>query len=189
MANKEGIDVNPDLVEVYQHRKGQWNAACYVHEKIGHDAIDVALVENPDAELMIHPECGCASSCLYKVQSGEIPHGKAYFLSTEGMVERARVSPVKRFIVATEKGMVYRLRKEIPEKEFVPVSYKAECGYMKANTFEKIIESLKRDRIRIILCDDCCDPMNPHQDENSVHISKSVALRTRRGIENMFSVW
>jgi quinolinate synthase len=185
-AVAQGVD--PELVEVYQYPKDEYRASCYVHEKIGQDAVEEALWDNPDAELMIHPECGCASSCLYKLHAGIIPNEKAYFLSTEQMVERARVSPAKRFIVATEKGMVYRLRKEMPEKEFLPVSLEAECEYMKANTFEKLLDSLKRDRLEIILCDDCCDPKAPYQDDQVIHIQRSVARRARRAIERMFEV-
>jgi len=127
----EGISVNPNLIEIYPL------GCCYVHEKIGERGLEEALERHPDAELMIHPECGCASSCLLKLQRGQIPHGKAYFLSTEQMIERAKQSSAAKFIVATEKGMVYRLRKEMPEKEFVPVSDKAECQYMKENTMAK----------------------------------------------------
>ncbi len=180
--------VNPELIEVYEHEKDGYHAACHVHEKIGTDGVDIALLEHPDAELMIHPECGCASSCLYKLRSGEIPHGKAYFLSTEQMIQRAKESTVKKFIVATEKGMVYRLRKECPEKEFVPVSYQAECEYMKTNTFEKLLESLRHDRLEIILCNDCCDPKNPYVDEGVIHIQRTVAERARLAIDRMLTI-
>lgn len=185
-AVEQGVDA--DLVEVYQYHKDGYQASCYVHEKIGQDAVDIALEENPEAELMIHPECGCASSCLYKLHAGIIPHERAYFLSTEQMVERARVSPAGEFIVATEKGMVYRLRKEIPEKKFMPVSLDAECSYMKENTFEKLLDSLRRDRLEIILCDDCCEPKDPYQDEDVIHIQKSVADRAKLAIDRMFEV-
>lgn len=185
-AVEQGVDA--DLVEVYQYHKDGYQASCYVHEKIGQDAVDIALEENPEAELMIHPECGCASSCLYKLHAGIIPHERAYFLSTEQMIERARVSPAGEFIVATEKGMVYRLRKEIPEKKFMPVSLDAECSYMKENTFEKLLDSLRRDRLEIILCDDCCEPKDPYQDEDVIHIQKSVADRAKLAIDRMFEV-
>ena len=185
-AVEQGVDA--DLVEVYQYQKDGYQASCYVHEKIGQDAVDIALEENPEAELMIHPECGCASSCLYKLHAGIIPHERAYFLSTEQMVERARVSPAGEFIVATEKGMVYRLRKEIPEKKFMPVSLDAECSYMKENTLEKLLDSLRRDRLEIILCDDCCEPKDPYQDEDVIHIQKSVAGRAKFAIDRMFEV-
>ncbi len=180
--------VNPELIEVYEYEKDGYHSACHVHEKIGADGLDIALLEHPDYELMIHPECGCASSCLYKLRCGEIPHGKAYFLSTEQMIQRAKESPVKNFLVATEKGMVYRLRKECPKKEFIPVSYQAECEYMKTNTFEKLLESLRHDRLEIILCDDCCDPKNPHVDEEVIHIPRSVASRAKTAINRMLLI-
>jgi quinolinate synthase len=184
----EGINIDPDLIEVYDYAKGEHSAACYVHEQIGHDAAQVALLENPDAELMIHPECGCASSCLLDLQTGVIPHGKAYFLSTEQMVDHARQSPTQKFVVATEKGMIYRLRKEMPEKEFIPVSYRAECRFMKANVLDKLAASLRHDRIEIVFCDDCCDPRQPFQDDRVVHIQRSVAGKAKQGIDRMLSI-
>ncbi len=185
---QEGIPIDPDLIEVYTHSKGEWTACCYVHEKIGDRGVEMMMDEHPDAELMIHPECGCASSCLYKLHAGVIPRGKAYFLSTEGMVEHARRSATQKFIVATETGMIYRLRKECPQKTFLPVSVDAECRYMKANSFDKLLASLRADRIEVVLCDDCCDPKRPHEDERVIHIQRSVAARARTGIERMLSV-
>lgn len=186
LAVEQGVD--PDLVEIYQYNKDGYQASCYVHEKIGQDSIDIALMEYPEAELMIHPECGCSSSCLYKLHAGIIPHSKAFFLSTEQMVERARISQAKQFVVATEKGMVYRLRKEIPEKGFLPVSLGAECKYMKENTFEKLLDSLRNDRLEIVLCDECCDPKDPYQDEQVIHIQRTVAERAKLAIDRMFEI-
>ena len=185
-AVEQGVD--PDLLEVYDQRYGGHAAACYVHALIGPDAAEIALWEDPEAELMIHPECGCAASCMLKLQQGEIPQGRAYFLSTEQMVERARVSPAKRFIVATEKGMVYRLRKEVPDREFVPVSTQAECRFMKENTLEKLRTSLTDDRLEIVFCDDCCDPRTPYQDERVVHIQRSVANAAKVAIDRMLAI-
>lgn len=185
---RENIDIDPDLIEVYDHKKDRYWSACHVHQQIGPDAADIALIQNSDAELMIHPECGCASSCLYKVQSGIIPHSKAYFLSTEQMIEHARASSTKKFIVATEKGMVYRLRKEMPEKEFIPISQNAVCEYMKANTFDKLLNSLRRDRLEVVFCDDCCDPKSPYQDDSVIHIPRSTAESAKRGIEKMLAI-
>ncbi|MGH9857693.1 MAG: quinolinate synthase NadA, partial [Acidobacteriota bacterium] len=182
------MKVDPDLIEIYNVRKGKFWASCYVHEQIGPDAAEIALLQNPDAELMIHPECGCAASCLMKVQEGKIPQDKAYFLSTEQMVERARLTKAKKILVATEKGMIYRLRKEIPEKDFQPVSSKAVCRYMKANTFPKLLRSLTEDKFEIILCDDCCDPKKPFEDDHVVHIQKSVAKKAKKGIDRMLTI-
>ncbi|MFN8627189.1 MAG: quinolinate synthase NadA [Candidatus Binatia bacterium] len=185
---REGVAVNPDLIEVYTHAFGEWTACCYVHEKIGDRAVETLMENDPDAELMIHPECGCASSCLYKLHAGVIPREKAYFLSTEGMVDHAHRSATRTFIVATEKGMVYRLRKECPRKTFIPVSTEAECRYMKANEFDKLLGSLREDRLEVVLCDDCCDLRRPYEDDRVLHIQRSVAARARTGIERMLSV-
>lgn len=176
------------LIEIYTHPFGGYNACCYVHEKIGDDAPERALEEHPDAELMIHPECGCASSCLYKLDAGILPRARVYYLSTEQMIWRAKKSDRKTFMVATEKGMIYRLRKELPEKTFLPVSDEAECRFMKANTFDKLLRSLKEDRYEIVLCDDCCDPKKPYQDDRVVHIPRSVAQQAKVAIDRMMEI-
>lgn len=188
LAREQGVALDPDQVEVYMQPFGGFRAACYVHEEIGERGVEEALDAYPDAELMIHPECGCASSCLYKLHAGIIPKSRAYFLSTEGMVQHARRSAAQRFIVATEKGMVYRLRTEMPEKEFLPVSLAAECRYMKANTLEKLLRSLREDRLEVVLCDDCCDPRAPHQDDRTVHIPRSVAAKAKVAIDRMLAI-
>jgi quinolinate synthase len=134
--------VDRSLVDLY-------DGACHVHSKIGERALEEAMDRHPDAELLIHPECGCASSCLARtLQEGPL-NGKSYFLSTEQMLWHAERSPAKEFIVATEMGMVYRLRKEAPTKQFHPVSIQAVCEYMKLNTLEKLLDSLEQDRVEI----------------------------------------
>jgi quinolinate synthase len=104
------------------------------------------------------------------------------------MIEHAKISPAKKFIVATEKGMVYRLRKEMPKKEFIPISPDAVCEYMKANTFDKLLNSLRRDCLEIVFCKDCCDPKSPYHDNKVIHIPWSVAERAKRGIERMLAI-
>src|SRR5205823_2456838 len=68
--------------------------------------------EAPDAELLVHPECGCASQCM------AFANGRTHILSTEKMVDFARRSPKERFLVATETGILHRLQKEAPGKRF-----------------------------------------------------------------------
>lgn len=138
---------DPTLVDLY-------DGACHVHAKIGERALEDAFDAHPEAELLIHPECGCASSCLAKIMNGSSPYQKAYFLSTEQMIRHAETSAAKEFIVATEMGMLYRLRKDIPHKIFHPVSFEAVCEYMKMNTLEKLLDSLKNDRIEVTVEDD-----------------------------------
>ncbi len=185
-AVRAGVDEN--LIDVYMHDFDGNHACCYVHEAIGVDAAEEALADDPEAELLIHPECGCASVCLMKVDNGILPAERAWFLSTEGMLERARVSHAKRFIVATELGMVYRLRTMLPEKEFVPVSLAASCKFMKSNTFPKLLRSLREDRLEIVFCEDCCDPRHPFQDDRVVHIGRSVAAKAKVAIDRMLEI-
>ena len=136
--------VDRDLVDLY-------DGACHVHSQIGERALEDALDRHPEAELLIHPECGCASSCLAKIMKEGPTHGKSYFLSTEQMLWHAEQSPSQEFVVATEMGMVYRLRKDVPGKKFYPVSNQAVCEYMKMNTLEKLLDSLEQDRVEILV--------------------------------------
>ena len=134
--------VDRDLVDLY-------DGACHVHAKIGEYALDDAYDLHPEAELLIHPECGCASTCLSKIMNHEAEFQKAFYLSTEGMIRHAESSPAKEFIVGTEMGMLYRLRKELPEKTFHPVSPEAMCEYMKQNDLSKLLHSLKADEVEV----------------------------------------
>ena len=131
--------VDGDLVDLY-------DGGCHVHAKIGESALDEAYDRHPEAELLIHPECGCASTCLAKIMNHESEFQRAFYLSTEQMITHAQASDSKEFIVGTEKGMLYRLRKELPEKTFHPVHPDAVCEYMKMNTLEKLVDSLVNDR-------------------------------------------
>lgn len=184
----EEFGINPFLVDVYTHEHNGCEAACYVHAKIGKDTPERMLKLYPDADLLIHPECGCANSCLLKVKQGVIPHGRAYFLSTSQMITAAQQSSAPRLVVATEKGMIYRLKKEVPDKVFIPVSDDAQCKYMKRNTFEGLLRSLQEDRHEIIICDDCCDPKNPVVDEQFIHIPRSTAQKAKVGITRMMEI-
>jgi len=134
--------VDPTLVDLY-------DGFCHVHQKIGESALDEAHDRYPDAELLIHPECGCASHCMSRIIQGTSPYQKAFFLSTEGMIRHAEESSAKEFIVGTELGMVYRLRREISGKKFYPVSPDACCEYMKMNTLAKLLRSLENDEIEV----------------------------------------
>ncbi len=136
--------VNPDLVDLY-------DGACHVHAKMGENALEEAFDRHPEAELLIHPECGCASTCLVKIMNHESEFQNAFYLSTEQMIHHAEKSPAKEFIVATEMGMLYRLRRDLPHKIFHPVHPEAVCEYMKMNTMEKLLDSLENDRIEVTI--------------------------------------
>src|SRR5205809_3557265 len=114
-----------------------WLGECHVHAGIRPRDIEYWQADAPDAELLVHPECGCASQCM------AFGNGRTHILSTEGMINFARQSPKERFLVATETGIIHRLNKEAPEKRFEAVSEKAICRYMKMITLEKLRDSLR----------------------------------------------
>ncbi|WP_243026986.1 quinolinate synthase NadA [Thermus albus] len=112
---------------------------CHVHAGIREEHLKALLEAHPGAEFMIHPECGCGSSCLFLKPDAKM-------LSTEGMVRYAKKAEAKEFVVATEVGILHRLAKEAPGKAFIPVKPDAVCEYMKKITLEKVYRSLKEMR-------------------------------------------
>ena len=125
-----------------------WNGACHVHEKIGNIEFSEMAQKYPDAEFLIHPECGCSTSCL--VRSKTDPNGdKMKIFSTEGMVNYVQKSESKNFVIATETGIIHRMKKQTPEKSFYAMSEKSICEYMKMITLENLYESLLYDRYEV----------------------------------------
>jgi len=114
-----------------------WMGECHVHAGIRPADIERWQTDAPDAELLVHPECGCASQCM------AFGNGRTHILSTEGMINFAKASPKNRFLVATETGIIHRLNKEAPGKRFEAVSERAICKYMKMITLEKLRDSLR----------------------------------------------
>jgi quinolinate synthase len=118
-----------------------WPGECHVHAGITTDDINNIFRKYNHAEFMVHPECGCTSSMLYGMACGDITK-KAHILSTEGMMQHAKNSDSSQFVVATETGILYRMKKENPDKMFIPVNENAVCKYMKKITLEKVVDSL-----------------------------------------------
>lgn len=117
--------------------------ACHVHNNIRPGHVDNARREHPHAAITIHPECGCTSSCMRQIQTGEIPLKMIGFRSTSGMFKYAQEIPQKEIIVATEVGNLYPLSKAVPDKKFIAANPEAICAYMKQNTLRKLYESLR----------------------------------------------
>ncbi|MBM4420630.1 MAG: quinolinate synthase NadA [Chloroflexi bacterium] len=140
-----------------------WMGECHVHAGIRPDDIRRWREGAPDAELMVHPECGCASQALAFGSDG------AKVLSTEGMVTHAKASPKDHFLVATETGILHRLRTEMPEKRFDPLREDAVCRYMKMTTLESVRDSLLHMR-------------------HVVSVPRDVADRARAAIERMVRI-
>jgi quinolinate synthase len=157
------------LERVTGRRMHIWMGECHVHAGIDPAALDAERRQHPDAELLIHPECGCTSSTLYRMSSGDIDGPATVVTSTEGMVRRAAASPASTFIVATEVGILHRMHQLAPQKQFFPASEAAICPYMKLITLEKVAAALERMAPRVVV-----DP--------------KVAARARRAIDRMLAV-
>ena len=173
-ADKE-ILFGPDMflgahVERVTGRKMHvWMGECHVHAGIQPSDIQTMMTEHPDAELHVHPECGCSSQCMYLLSTGDLPADRTFILGTGGMVRRTRSSDAKEFIVATETGMLHRLRKENPAANFIPANEKAVCGYMKMITPPKLLRTLQTGMYEI-------------------NIPPDIAERARLPIERMIAI-
>lgn len=146
-----------------------WMGECHVHAGITPMSLERQRAEHPGAEVLVHPECGCATSVVEAVSAGAIPAAGLHILSTEGMIRRPEQSSSNEFIVATETGILHRLRRANPDKTFIPASSRAECQYMKMTTMPKVLRSLERMEHRIVVPPDIAD-------------------RARRALERMVSI-
>ncbi|MGB6625856.1 MAG: quinolinate synthase NadA [Candidatus Acidiferrales bacterium] len=142
---------------------------CHVHRTIRPAQVLAMMDENPDIELLIHPECGCVSSCMARVADGTLPRERTFFLSTEGMMRHISESDADEFAIGTEVGMLHRLRKAAPDKLFRPVNPEAVCEFMKTITLDRILRSLE------ILEPQICVP-------------QEIARRARRAIDRMLEI-
>ena len=146
-----------------------WAGECHVHAGITPEDVTRKLDSMRDAEFVIHPECSCTTPMLYDTAGGSFDDRKVSILSTEGMLNHVRRSPAKNFVVATETGILYRMRQQNPGKTFVPASEKDECQYMKMITLEKVLDSLLHDR-------------------HHVTVPGEIADRARLAIERMLQI-
>jgi len=136
------------LGEVVARQTGRSNIVaypgyCHVHKTIRPEQVAEMLTEHPDVELLLHPECGCVSSCMAKAMDGTLPQDRTFFLSTEGMLRHIGESSSTEFAVGTELGIMHQLHKKFPDKTFYPVNPNAVCSFMKTITLDKIIRSLE----------------------------------------------
>ena len=146
-----------------------WLGECHVHAGIDPENIRLQRSLHPEAEFLIHPECGCSTSVLEAMSAGDIDPEGVQILSTEGMIKRPALSNATEFIVATEVGILHRLRRENPSKRFVAANERASCAYMKVTTLPKVKRALERLEHRITVPED-------------------VASRARLAIERMIAI-
>jgi quinolinate synthase len=128
-----------------------WMGECHVHKEIRAETLNLARAEHPEAEVLVHPECGCAGQLIYALGIGEIKPDGLHIASTEGMVNLVRQRPAKSFIVATETGIMHRMQQMAPEKTFYPADPEAVCAYMKTITLNSIVDSLRLDRYHVVV--------------------------------------
>jgi quinolinate synthase len=145
-----------------------WPGECHVHAGIKAEDINKLLATFKNADFLVHPECSCTSSTMYHISRGDLAK-TGHVLSTEGMMNHARASTAKQFVVATETGILYRMQKENPDKEFIPIKRDALCKYMKKISLEKVYNSLA-------------------QDVYEVKVPKRTADKARLAIDRMLAI-
>lgn len=141
-----------------------WDGACHVHEQFSLDAIIRLKREHPEARLLVHPECKKAVTLLAD-----------HVGSTASLLKYAQESPAREFIVATESGILHKMRQCCPDKTFIAAPPEQagcacnNCSYMKLNTLEKLR--------------DCLRDLSPE-----IHVDEEVAARAIRPIERMLAM-
>ena len=129
-----------------------WMGECHVHAGLTRAGLDDMRSEHPDAEFLIHPECGCVTSAMYYAEvEGDLAAGRTKIVSTEQMMREAAASPSREFVIGTETGVLHRLRRENPGKRFLPMAREAECRYMKQITLENLRDGLRDLQYEVIV--------------------------------------
>ena len=146
-----------------------WAGECHVHAGITPDHVEKKLAELKNAEFVVHPECSCTTPMMYDIASGSYKNHQVQILSTEGMMKHVSKSDSQQFVVATETGILYRMRQQNPQKTFIPASENAECEYMKMITLDKVYRSL-------------------YDEKYEVKVAKKTADKARLAIERMLSI-
>ncbi len=146
-----------------------WAGECHVHAGISAESVNEKIDSLDSSEFVIHPECSCTTPMLYDLASGKYRNRPVSILSTEGMLRHVRESEAKNFVVATETGILYRMRRQNPGKSFVAASDKAECQYMKMITLDKVYASLTEDKYQVTVPED-------------------IAARARLAIDRMLAI-
>jgi quinolinate synthase len=147
-----------------------WDGECHVHAGIRPRDIEQVRAAHPDADFLIHPECGCSTSVMEYVAAGDVDDAGVRMLSTGGMLRYAReAQPGRTAIVATEIGMLHPLREAAPDTEFIAANERAACTYMKMITLPKL-----RDALRDLV--------------HEVKVPADIAERARVPIERMVAI-
>jgi quinolinate synthase len=146
-----------------------WDGECHVHAGIRPDDIERTRAEHPEAEFLIHPECGCSTQAMEYVAAGDVAAEGVHMLSTSGMMKHVEQNPDGSYIVATENGMLYPLQQAAPRANLIEANRMAFCKYMKMITLPKLRDSLREMKFE-------------------VSVPAEIAERARVPIERMVSI-
>jgi quinolinate synthase len=146
-----------------------WLGECHVHAGISPADVRAQVAAHPDAELLVHPECGCASSVIWLAGEGDLPAGRTRIMSTGAMVDAARTMTASTALVATEIGMLHQLRKVNQHTTFLPMNPKASCRFMKMTTPELLLRCLREGR-------------------DEIDVPTEIATRARRAVQRMVAI-
>ena len=146
-----------------------WAGECHVHAGISAQQLTQQTQDNPDADLYIHPECGCSNSALYLANEGLVSQERVHMLSTGQMITQSQKQPQNKVLVATETGMLHQLRQAAPNIDFQAVNDHAECKYMKMITPEALERCLV-------------------EETDEVTVPEDIANAARKSLEAMISI-
>ena len=146
-----------------------WMGECHVHAGISPVDLREKVAAHPEADLLIHPECGCTTSALWLSGTGDLPRERTHILSTGAMLSYAQQTCSDDVLVATEVGMLHQLRKANPRTRFQAVNPGAVCPYMGMITPEKLLRCVT-------------------DGVEEVRVTPAVAARARSAVERMVAV-
>ena len=176
IPKERGILFLPDFflgAHIKRERPGRevkvWMGECHVHKEINARTVNASRARYPDAEVLVHPECGCAGQLIYGMGLGDVRGDGVHIASTEGMIEAARSGSASQYIVATEIGIMHRMQQIAPEKEFVAADPEAVCHYMKSITLREVRDAL-------------------WDDKHVVTVPEEIANRARGAIDRMIAL-
>jgi quinolinate synthase len=146
-----------------------WLGECHVHKEINPHTLERMRHDHPQAEVLVHPECGCAGQLIYAMGQGDIPAEGVHIASTERMIQLVKERAATEFIVATETGIMHRMEQLAPDKQFFAADRAAVCAYMKTITLERTLEALVKDQFH-------------------VSVAPAIAARARAALDRMVAL-
>jgi quinolinate synthase len=146
-----------------------WLGECHVHAGISPGDLRRKAAAEAEAELFIHPECGCSTAALWQAGTGDLPADRTRVLSTGGMLDAARTTTASAVLVATETGMLHQLRQANPAVRWEPVNPNAVCRFMKMTTPARLLRCLS-------------------EGAEEVQVAPDIVARARRAVQSMIAV-